>query len=81
MVGFPMSRRHKPRYIPQENEFFPGVTVRDAAEMLCTFHTVVRYHIDRGNLKARQSGKTWLIDLESIRQLRDRSTRNVSSSL
>lgn len=58
--------------------FFPGITVTETAEIMGLNRMTVLYHIDRGNLRVRKSGRVWLIDVESIRQLARLNGNNLS---
>lgn len=62
-------KAHTPKYPCSQEEFFAGVTIQDAAQLLHYHRETIIYHINRGTLRARKSGRIWLIDLKSIRQL------------
>lgn len=42
------------------------ITIREAAALWLRHPTTIMYHIERGNLAARQSGTIWLISKQSL---------------
>lgn len=73
-----MARRVKPVHLPDENDLFPGITITEAATLTGYHRRTILYHVLEGNLRARKSGRVWIIDIESIHQLRDQSNPNSS---
>ena len=45
------------------------ITLAEAAEHYCVHPQTLRYHIQRGRLTARRSGRVWLIHRASLDRL------------
>ena len=71
-----MPRQIKSVHLPDANDLFPGITITEAAALTGYHRRTILYHLLEGNLRARKSGRIWLIDIESIDQLIDGSKLN-----
>lgn len=64
---------NRPRHYKKQNADPPGhqrlgdlLTINEAAALWFKERSTIEYHIQRGNLAARQSGSIWLISKNSL---------------
>lgn len=63
----PRNYRRKVPYPPPGHRDLQSVfTIKEAASLWFKHPSTLRYHIDKGNLAARKSGKLWLISKDSL---------------